>query len=522
MKKTPRDYQKEAVDTVLQKLGEGVQRQLIVMATGLGKTYTASLIMKHMEKVLWLTHREELIEQSALSVIKEEWSGTELLDNHINELEDMGTINYLKQLDAKAGETEFEKNFGVIKAERNDLDARIVFASVQSLHRRLDKIDPNHFEMIVVDETHYAMAKTWVKCLDYFTPNLLLGLTATPTRLDGLSLNYLYDEITVTRDIQYGISKKHLCELDAIRIKTRTSLDSVKKIGGDFSTKDMRTLDNPDRNMLILNKYLEYAKDRQAIGFCFDVEHAMNMAETFNLRGVKADFVVGDKKLCPDRKERMKRFKSGKTEVLFNVNILSEGFDHPETACIILARPTMSKALYMQQVGRGTRKKENFDDCIILDIIDNTSKHSLINTWTLEMGVPISKRVFMTSKQKGDVKRQNKMLHHELDGDENVNLFSLPKIKLSNSPKMQEPATPAQLAFLIKVGMWTKDVHYTKGMAAEILSNLPVSSQKAAFLKHHNYDISMGVSNSQYQLAIKEIDARKELKEFNKTSPIIL
>ena len=175
-----------------------------------------------------------------------------------------------------------------------------------------------------------TMARTWQKAFNHFNTDLKLGLTATPWRADGMPLGDLFDKIVYQYNIQDGIKEKFLCELDAYRIRTQLSIDCVKTTAGELNIKDLRIIDCEPRNSLIVDKYLEYAEERPTIVFCVDVEHAINLSRAFNEKGVSSSFVVGDKKLCPDRKERIEKFKSGETKVMCNVMVLTHGFDYPE------------------------------------------------------------------------------------------------------------------------------------------------------------------------------------------------
>lgn len=332
MGKQLRPYQEEGIAAVFNELNNGVKSQLLVNATGLGKTFQAVQILNNprFSKVLWLTHNEELISQSSLAILREEFDDNSLFQ----EIDQKGGfIAYLDSLDGKAPmdlfdglthqETKVKGHLGIIKQHRLDLDCKIVVASIQTIVRRLDKIPSNTFDLIVVDEAHMSIATTWSKVCNYFSPQLLLGLTATPVRSDGMSLSNLFDKIVFERDIKFGIDNGYLCEIDAVRVKTDLDIDSVRTTAGELNSKDLENLVNtPNRNNLIVDKYLEYGSGRQALAFCVDVKHAMDLAQVFNNRGINASFVVGDESLCPDRKARVDLFRSKDIQVLTNVNIL--------------------------------------------------------------------------------------------------------------------------------------------------------------------------------------------------------
>ena len=474
--KTLRSYQLEAESMVFERLHAGVNRQLVVFATGLGKTTTATRIITQFKKALWITHVEELIIQSAKSIISE-----------IGEME-----------------------VGIIKQERFDIDKRVVVASIQTLHRRLDKIPKSTFDCIVIDEAHLAMAPTWLKAAQHFDVKLLLGLTATPDRLDGISLGNLFDEIVVDKDIAFGIDEGYLVELDAIRLKTEVNLDKVRTTGGELNARDLEAIINtPSRNNYIVDRWLEEAKGKKTLAFCVDMQHAVDLCSAFRQKGVLADFVVSDETLCPDRKGVMDRFRRSETTVLTNVMILTAGFDQPDVECIIAARPTKSKTIYLQQIGRGTRPvcNVNYDTaelrlqaimesrkpkCLIMDVVDSTRKHELINTWTLDKENSIEKKLFMTRKKKEDALfkiAQQRKLQHKQEEEERVSLKRPPTIKVSNSERMQEPATEKQLKWLSDLGYDTINTVYTKRDCSEIINNSKPQQWQINKVKELGYDV---------------------------------
>lgn len=512
-----RDYQEECVNTVFQKLQSGTSRQLVVLATGLGKTFTATKITERFSRTLWLTHTEELIDQSARALAAEIY-GYDI--NHVID-EYGGVIPLLDKANKENTLEDFRQNIGVIKQKRFDLNAKIVVASIQTIYNRLEKIDSNMFDIVVIDEAHLSGAKSFAEVLNHFNPKLRLGLTATPNRTSGFSLADLFDEISFERDISFGIKNNYLCELDAIRVKTDISLDNVKTIAGDLSEKDLKVVNNPVRNNLIVDKYLEYATNRQAIVFAVDVEHCMELCAVFNRRGVDANFVVGNEELCPDRKQRISDFKNNKYRVLVNVNILTAGFDYPEVGCIIMARPTKSLTLYMQAIGRGTRLKSNFKECIILDIVDVSKKHSLVNTWNLDANKRLEDKIFMTTDKRNQLIELRDKKRASIDADRNVdekaNLMELPEMNIKDNWNMKQPATAKQIQWLAGLGYDTSEP-ITKGQAAQIIGSLPARKEQIDYIKKNGYNVENGATIWQVQTAITEIINRK--KQHNRKTGI--
>jgi ATP-dependent helicase IRC3 len=527
MKRQTRPYQVEANDTVFMKLSAGVKNQLLVLATGMGKTYVATQIIERLKvylkkenvKILWMTHTEDLIEQSAIAVLRE--LTTPQTMTLFSSEEDEAILDITKtKINLLTDERikEVQKHIGIIKLDQCDFSKPITVASVQSLCNRLHIIPADTFDCIIIDEAHMAAAQTWTKSINHFSGvKLRLGLTATPERLDGVSLSDLFDEIVFERDIYFGVKNKYLCPLTAYRIKTGIDLSKVKSQGGDFNQKQLEAVvDTDERNQLIVDKWLYYAKGRPTIMFCVNVQHAMRLSEAFNQNGISSTFVVGDKNLCPDRRERLSGLKNGKYEVITNVNILTAGYDYNEISCIGLARPTQSKTLYLQSLGRGTRVKYGeFEDCILLDIVDNNSRHSLINTWTLEKGMPVEDRIFMNPEllakiEEARIARVTKM--KEVEVEEEVDLLQLPKIEIRNSFFQQTPANDAQLNKLRELGFDVENTFYTKGQATELLGNQSCSEAELNELAALNYDVSNGATKAQYRTILATVDTSKIIK----------
>lgn len=516
-----RPYQEEAIEAVRVAYKADIHNQLLVMATGTGKTFTATDILKNFDRCLWMTHTEELIDQSARAICSNLLYGENMpvsaeaiKDDKFNYLEFLNGSNLFVNKLTHSGARMAKQNVGIIKRERIDLDCRVSVASIQTLWRRLDKIDPNHFDIVIVDEAHQAAAKTWSRCLNHFNSKLRLGLTATPKRTDGMSLGNIFDQITYEYNIDRGIFEGYLCELNAKQIQTELTLDNVRTTAGELNQKDLRIIDCPERNELIVDKYEEYALGRPTLTFCVDVEHAINLARTFTDRGYNSSFVVGDEKLCPDRKRRISAFKSGEIEIMSSVMVLTMGFDYPGLACGILACPTKSLTKYMQQIGRLTRLKEDYNDAIILDIVDVTSKHKLINTWTLDGSKPIEKKIFMTGKQKGEaIAREKAELEEKLSKiDKGIDLFAVPELKQNfTSTTMRMPATDKQLAWIKSLGHDIENTTFTKGMASEVISNVPATSKQVYALKMKGYQVDGSLTRAEAEACFNE-DKSKDPK----------
>ena len=355
-----RPYQQEALDAINTFSDKGINRQLVVLPTGAGKTVIFSHLpqtKKDSLPMLVLAHRAELLYQAKEKI---SWSNPEL-DIQI------------EQADNVAGYCD------------------VVVASVPTLGRaeseRILKYPKDYFKCIVIDEAHHAAAPTYRRILDYFNPSLLLGVTATPQRSDSTRLTDVFDEIVYYKTIQDLIEDGYLCSLVGYRIKTDTDISGVATNEGDYNASQLEdAIDTPQRNAHIVAAYHTLVPESKAIVFCAGVKHANNLASSFSATKVSTEVIVGDTSSY-DREHILARFKSGETKVLVNVGVLTEGFDEPSIETIVLARPTRSTLLYTQIVGRGTRLYEGKPHCTILDFADTTKGKKPIGLPSL-LGLP--------------------------------------------------------------------------------------------------------------------------------------
>lgn len=490
---TLRPYQKEAKTAVKRAFKEdGITSLLVTMATGLGKTVTFVDIARHFKKILVICHREELIMQA------------------YNKLE-----------------LYFPLQVGIVKASRFEIDKKVVVASVQTLYNRIDRIQPEMFDHIIVDECHRYMAKTYIKTVRHFKPRLRIGYTATPKRLDGLDLTNLFEKHVFSRDIEFGVKERYLAKPEAYRIETLIDISKVKKARGDFKIGELSNkVNTPVRNNFIVNKYNEICNGEQVIAYCVDMKHACDLRDTFREHGHECEALVSDKEITPDRDGILNKFKKGKLQVLVNVEILTEGFDYEDVGAIINARPTMSESLYIQMTGRGLRPKSdnfknkyNHDTCFILDFVDNCGKHSLINSSSIEKNKPLKDRIFLNTKEKEErikglkeKKEREARIKSITKETLKVNLLKLPDVKVFDSARMEEPATEKQLDWLKRLGVFDPKLEYTKKQASEYITHSPAAKRQINFLKARGYDTSNGVSIGQFQTIKRQIDGNATRK----------
>lgn len=365
-----RPYQKDTVDAVLTLREEGIKRTLYTQATGTGKTVVAAEIIRRIREkdkrpALVLAHREELLLQAAHTI-----------RTHIGGFPNI----QIEKGETKAG------NF-----------AEVVVASLPTLARkdsqRLEWLSNIRPSVIWYDEAHHAAAKENQAVLYRFgafddpPSTFLVGCTATATRLDNKPLfgdkeGAIFERVAHEYNLADAIREGWLCMPRGYLIQTDINLDKVKTIGGDFSEKDLaQVVDVEDRSLAAAQKWMELGKDRPTIVFCVNVEHVKNAARIWQEEtGVSCEILHGG--LSPiERREVMERFKSGFSRVLFNCQIATEGFDHPPTSCIVMLRPTKSWSLYVQCLGRGSRlsQETNKSDFLVLDVTDNSSRHSIMS-----------------------------------------------------------------------------------------------------------------------------------------------
>jgi len=531
MAKELRPYQKEAIIAVQNALQRGVKKQIIVLPTGCGKTYTAVKTLADFKRKMWCVDREELLEQAGVAFLSDlapDVPVAKLVDQNGGLIE---FINNVKSQGVFAPpEYDVFKKIGIVKAEHFDIDSEIILSSIQTLHRRLDRIPKDHFDAIVQDECHGSCSTTARKIINYFTPRLLLGLTATPHRADGGNLGDIYDDIVYQYPMLKAFEEGYLCELDAIQIRTDLNLDNVKTTAGEFNQRDLRQeVDTDARNNLIYESYKKYADGKLNVIFCVDIEHAKNVTQKLTEKGEKAEIFVSDQEVTSDRRGTLNRFKSGEITHLVNVGLFTTGMDVPSIGCITMARPTKSLTLFMQMIGRGTRTlpgtidgidnpegrreaiaKSNKPNCLVLDICDSSYRHKLVNTWSLDQDKPVEQRLFTTTKKKEKIiESREKLFQANRAKDQRVSLFPLPKVVLSDSIRMKDPATMNQLMFLDKLGYDVKNYQYSKGDANRLISNAPASVAQIYVLKKNKYDVSKGVTIAEARLAFEQIEKKK-------------
>lgn len=387
-----RNYQKDALNAVASHYKQSLHRQLIVLPTGTGKTVIiAGMSKRFRRKTLILAHREELIQQTK-SKILQYWPNADI---------------------------------GIYKAKRNELDHKIVIGSVQTClqSKRLKQLKKKGFSLLIIDEAHHAPASSYkkvIKALGFMDnkKKLLVGLTATPKRNDKKNLSTVFQKIVFSRSISEMINKSFLSPVVGRKITTDVSLTGIKSYNGDFSAKSLaQAINIPERNELIAVKYKQHALKRKGIAFCVNVKHCHELAQTFRSLGINSEAVWGE--MPPEqRKAALEDFQKGKVQVLTSCGILTEGYDESSIECIVMARTTKSKSLYIQCVGRGLRTHKGKTNCLVLDFAD--SYHNLQTLMSLETTIPEaeilgnnSKRSYFPQKTKTVIETKITEIHDE-------------------------------------------------------------------------------------------------------------
>ena len=344
-----RPYQKQAVESIFQEWNQGHRKTLLVLATGLGKTIVFCNVIKRLvesgEKVLILAHRKELLDQASDKLKK-----TTGLDTALE------------------------------KAESSCLDMPtipVVVGSVQTLQspKRLSKFRRNYFDTIVIDEAHHALSDGYQRVLEHFDHAKILGVTATPDRGDKRNLGKVFDSIAFEYSIAQGIRDGYLSKIRALTIPLDIDISGVSQSSGDFSAGELGEALDPYLEA-IADKMTEYCRDRKTIAFLPLIATSRKFKEILNRKGFHAEEISGTD--FPEARQRKLRdFEEGKTNVLCNSMLLTEGFDCPSIDCVICLRPTKIRALYTQIVGRGTRLAPDKEYVLLLDFLWHSERMEL-------------------------------------------------------------------------------------------------------------------------------------------------
>lgn len=352
-----RPYQQAAKAAVLDEWDRGVDKTLLVLPTGAGKTIVFSAVteeaVRRGGRVLILAHRGELLEQAADKLEKS-----------------TGLRSSLE------------------KAESSCLGSwyRVAVGSVQSLQRpsRLDRFAPDYFNTIIIDEAHHCLSDGYQRVLEHFSAAKVLGVTATPDRGDMRSLGQYFETLAYEYTLVQAIRDGYLSPIKALTVPLRLDLSSVGVQSGDFKAGDLGTALDPYLDA-IADEMLKNCADRKTVVFLPLVKTSQKFRDILNAKGFRAAEVNGE---SDDRAEVLRDFEAGRYNVLCNSMLLTEGWDCPSVDCVIVLRPTKIRSLYSQMVGRGTRLYPGKDHLLLLDFLWHTERHELCHPAALVVESP--------------------------------------------------------------------------------------------------------------------------------------
>ena len=349
-----RPYQQEAFEKVLAEWDGGVKKTLLVLPTGTGKTIVFSKIaeecVRRGKRVLIMAHRGELLEQAADKIYKS---------------------TGLQCSVEKAGETCLGQWY------------RIIVGSVQTLmhERRLNKFKQDYFDVIVIDEAHHCVSDSYQRVLQNFNDSYVLGVTATPDRADLKNLGSYFESLAFEYTMPQAIKSGYLVPIKALTVPLKIDISMVGISAGDFKVGEIGTALDPYLYQ-IADEMVKYCMDRKTIVFLPLIATSKKFMGILNERGFVAAEVNGSSE---DRAEILQDFEDGKYDVLCNSMLLTEGYDCPAVDCIIVLRPTKSRPLYAQMIGRGTRlsPETGKDHLLLIDFLWMTERHELCHPASL-------------------------------------------------------------------------------------------------------------------------------------------
>ena len=340
-----KQHQQEALDALQAMRDRHETTPLLSHAPGTGKTVAAVMDAKRCGgRTLFLAHTQELVNQAA-DTFRRLWP---------------------------------EVTVGRYMEAIKEPDAHVVCGSVQSVAYYLEDFREDAFSYLIVDEAHHAAADTYQKILAYFHPAFTLGLTATPERTDdNRAILDIFKNTAHKLDIRTAVEIGELVPIRCIRIHTNIDLTRARFNSVQYNIRDLESkIYVPERNRLIVDTWLQYVRDKRTVVFCASVRHAEQIAELFRQAGVPAAAVSGGMKPA-ERREFQDRFVRREILVLCACDLLNEGWDCPEIEVLFMARPTMSRVLYTQQLGRGMRLFPGKESLMVFDFVDNASQYNM-------------------------------------------------------------------------------------------------------------------------------------------------
>lgn len=475
---TGRPYQVAAITAVEQHFAAGRKSTLAVLPTGTGKTIVLALLLLRYKlahegrrgRGLVIAHRTELIGQNAAKC------------------RDAGLTTSIEQGDSRASRS-----------------SDVVVASVQTLQRtRLERFAPDEFDYIVIDEAHHAEAKGYQNIIERFPAALVLGLTASPMRLDGKPLGNTFESVAFSYELRQAIKDEWLVPIRARRVRiTDVDMSRVKAAHGDLSKEELGLVLRDAKALQgVIGPVLSMAGQRRTLIFAVDVAHAHALADLLNEAKPGSAMALDGTMPATKRKAVLELYRSGTFQYLVNCEVLTEGFDDPGIECVVLARPTMSVALLIQMIGRGTRLlglsyaesvANGKREVLVLDIVGNL-KHRLAGPADALAGTLLAPElqaeidaelangkpadielVLVTAEEKTAEKLREKsqlaLAHYKTKEIDPFVGDQMPPLDPS-SPAFHRPATDAQLAAIEAAHLGKPPEGLTLGEASRILDAL--------------------------------------------------
>lgn len=356
---TPNPLQNAALASLDFYREKGWKKGIVVLPTGTGKTFLSAFDAKKFDgRVLFIVHRLDILTQSK-EAFEKVWPGVRL---------------------------------GLLTGEVKEhvQDCRVLFASKDTLRSPecLSAFSPDEFAYIVVDEVHHGQAPSYQSVLKYFQPrNFILGMTATPDRMDRKDIFELFEynkvfEYTLNEAIENGF----LVPYTYYGLRDNIDYSKIRYNGQKYNVQDLdKYLIINKRNEQILNEYTDKGGGHKAIGFCCSINHAEKMADFFNRHGIPSIAITSE---TDDRETKIAQFRDNKFAVVFTVDLFNEGIDFPDLRALLFLRPTESKTVFMQQLGRGLRLCSGKERVVILDFIGNYKKANMIRNYLAKKSTP--------------------------------------------------------------------------------------------------------------------------------------
>jgi superfamily II DNA or RNA helicase/HKD family nuclease len=361
----PRFAQIEALEELQKTLEEEYSKALVVMATGLGKTYLAGFFAQNFDRILFVAHREEILYQAK------------------NSFENIMP----------------DKRYGFYNGKEKDSNVDVIFASIFTLSMKthLEKFQPDEFDLIIVDEFHHAAADSYKRALDYFRPRFLLGITATPDRNDNKDVYAICDgNVAFRLDFLDAIQRKWLAPFKYNGVYDDTDYSQITWLGTRYDEEELL---NAQLRADLAEKILQTWKNKKqtrTLGFCSSIKQANFLSNYFNNNGYQT-VSLHSQQLGVNRKKVISQLSKGEIDVIFTVDLFNEGVDIPSVDTLLFVRPTESLTVFTQQIGRGLRIYPDKEACVIIDLIGNYRNADIkLSLFDTDFGEAGSKKIHPT------------------------------------------------------------------------------------------------------------------------------